>query len=119
MNQKKFEHWNMLINEPTKEYSRGDATGKKAVKKKRKLGKYYLGEKFKDIYFTQKEAECMALFLKGKTVATAAEILKLSSRTAEYYLNNMKQKLNCPTKSDLIFLVSGSDFLNNLKNRKN
>jgi DNA-binding CsgD family transcriptional regulator len=65
-------------------------------------------------YFTKREAECMVLLLRGKTINSVANILKLSPRTVEYYIKNMKSKLGCRTKFELIDLVYASEFMNNI-----
>ena len=91
--------------------------GAKANKGKRKSGPliaYGLGGKHGSAYFTRREAECMVLLLKGKTISGVAKILKLSPRTVEYYIKNMKSKLGCRTKYELIDLVYASDFMNNV-----
>lgn len=75
---------------------------------------YYLGEKLHNLYLTKREAECMLLLLKGKSINTIGDILKLSPRTIEYYLKNIKIKLNCRTKFDLIELILHSDFYQNI-----
>lgn len=75
---------------------------------------YLLGEKLQNMYLTKREAECMFLLLKGKSINTIAEVLKLSPRTVEFYLKNMKIKLNCHTKFELIELVQHSEFSRNV-----
>lgn len=75
---------------------------------------YNLGPKYNSTYFTQREAECMVLLLQGKTVNRIADLLNLSPRTVEFYLKNMKTKLGCRTKFELIELVLESDFLKNI-----
>jgi DNA-binding CsgD family transcriptional regulator len=75
------------------------------------LRSYKLGEKYGDIYFTRREAECMVWLLKGKTINRVASELKLSPRTVEFYLKNMKAKLRCRTKFELIDLIHESEFL--------
>ncbi|MEI8055402.1 MAG: helix-turn-helix transcriptional regulator [bacterium] len=77
--------------------------------------RYKLGAKHGGRYFTKREAECMACLLKGKTIANVAAILKLSPRTVEYYIKNMKAKLLCRTKFELIDLVRASEFMENLE----
>lgn len=72
---------------------------------------YGLGNKYSGKYFTKREAECMALLLKGKTIHSVAIMLKISPRTVEYYIKNMKAKLGCRTKFELIDLVYASDFM--------
>jgi DNA-binding NarL/FixJ family response regulator len=52
----------------------------------RPLTAYGLGTKYGSAYFTRREAECMVLLLKGKTINSVANILKLSPRTVEYYM---------------------------------
>ena len=94
-------------------YSCSNKKGYKS-KQRRKYRMYKLGEKFNDIYFTRREAECMAQLLKGKSIRSTAKILKLSIRTVEFYVNNMRKKLSCHTKFELIDLVMHSDFLSNI-----
>jgi len=78
---------------------------------KHKNKNYDLGPKYDGVYFTKREAECMTLLLKGKTINKTAVILNLSPRTIEFYLKNMKAKLGCRTKFELVELVLESDFL--------
>ncbi len=78
------------------------------------LKSYDLGPNFVDIYFTKREAECMLLTLKGKTIKSIAASLKLSPRTVEFYIKNMKIKLSCHTKYELIQAIQRSDFIKNL-----
>ena len=75
------------------------------------LSIYGLGDRYNAVYFTRREAECMVLLLKGKTINGVATTLKLSPRTVEYYVKNMKSKLGCKTKFDLVDIVYASDFM--------
>ncbi len=92
-------------------------TGAKEQKKssgrmrKENMKTYPLGSKYPNLYFTQREAECMMNLIKGRTISTTASALELSSRTVEFYVNNIKRKLNCRTKSDLIQKVLETDFM--------
>ena len=81
---------------------------------KRSLAAYGLGSKYGDAYFTRREAECMVLLLKGKTINSVADILELSPRTVEYYIKNMKFKIGCRTKFELVDLVYASEFMENV-----
>jgi DNA-binding CsgD family transcriptional regulator len=74
------------------------------------MNRYELGDKFPDVYFTQREAECMALMMRGKKHDDVAGILGLSPRTVEYYIERMREKLGANTKFDLIDMVQTSDF---------
>lgn len=79
---------------------------------------YSLGERYRNIYFTKREAECMLILIKGKTIAKTAETLNLSPRTIEFYIKNMKSKIGCRTKFELIELVLESEFLNNVSKKQ-
>ena len=90
---------------------RGSVSDKKVARVPRKTAKvYWLGPKYEGIYFSHREAECMVQLLKGKTVHKVAETVKLSPRTIEYYLKNMKAKVGCRTKFELVEIVAESDF---------
>lgn len=88
----------------------------KALKlsKRRSLAVYGLGAKYGSLYFTKREAECMVLLLRGKTINSVATKLNLSPRTVEYYVKNMKIKVGCRTKFELIDLIYASEFMKNI-----
>ena len=76
---------------------------------------YSLGQKFNNIKFTRREAECMLLMLSGTfRVKDIARILNLSPRTIEDYIANMRIKLQCHNKYELISIIAESDFLSNV-----
>jgi DNA-binding CsgD family transcriptional regulator len=72
---------------------------------------YKLGKPFKGIYFTTREAECMALLLQQNTYKQIAKKLNLSIRTVEFYSLNLKAKLRCNSISELINKVKLTDFM--------
>jgi DNA-binding CsgD family transcriptional regulator len=82
--------------------------------KKKILAVYELETKYGRRYFTRREAECMVWLLKGKTVNSVAALLKISPRTVEYYIKNMKNKVGCRTKFELVDQVYASDFMRNV-----
>lgn len=51
---------------------------------------------------SKREKNCLCLYLQGETARSIAELLQLSQRTVESYLNNIKCKLNCFSKTELI-----------------
>ena len=55
-----------------------------------------------DARFTKREIEVINLLIKGRTAKLIAEELQLSKRTVEYYIENIKNKMNVFTKSELI-----------------
>jgi DNA-binding CsgD family transcriptional regulator len=73
--------------------------------------KYYLGDRFPESYLTQREAECSYWVINGLTNKETAEKMCLSSRTIEYYLRNIRCKLNCYSKSHLVKMLKQSAFL--------
>lgn len=58
-------------------------------------------------YFSKQQTKVMRLLIHGKTVKESARILGLSPRTVEHYVENIKIKTKCNSKSELIekFLV--------------
>ncbi len=74
---------------------------------------YYLGDEYTGIYFTKREAECVWHLLKGNTIVNVAEILGFSSRTVEFYVKNMKMKLRCGSKAELLDKVVETDLIKN------
>jgi DNA-binding CsgD family transcriptional regulator len=96
---------------------------KKTLKKKqcssglsgrpKKTYSYFLGESYPGVYLTRREAECMSKFLGEKTVVEAALDLNLSPRTVEFYLKNIKNKLACRTKTELVCKIKETDFAKN------
>jgi len=69
---------------------------------KTKVSKFYLGETFNNTSLSKREAECLSQLVHGKTAKEIAKALKLSPRTVEYFLENIKTKTGIPNKSDLI-----------------
>jgi DNA-binding CsgD family transcriptional regulator len=90
------------------------SSSKKPPYVSRPLAAYGLGNEYGSVYLTRREAECMVLLLKGKTINGVASVLKLSPRTVEYYIKNMKSKLGCRTKFELVDLVYASEFMKNV-----
>lgn len=51
---------------------------------------------------SSREKECLKWHVKGKTAKETAQMLKLSSRTVEFYFENIKDKLGCFSKHELL-----------------
>jgi DNA-binding CsgD family transcriptional regulator len=58
------------------------------------------------IHLTKREFESLKLISNNKTVKEAAQLLELSPRTVEAYINNMKMKLGINYKNQLIDLFN-------------
>lgn len=56
--------------------------------------RYYLRHNGSDIEVTQKEYLCLSLLAHNRTLKSIANELKISIRTVETHLNNLKRKLN-------------------------
>lgn len=57
-----------------------------------------------------REVQCLKLILSGKSAREMAADLILSTRTIEFYLENIKNKLNCINKRELFSVAD--DFVN-------
>lgn len=110
-------HWDALLEEVLNKASKQQTLvyplSPSAITRK-EAKKYYLGMRYRGVYFTNREAEVMIQLLQGKTLCAAAAVLNLSPRTIEFYVKNMKTKLSCRTKSELIGKVFASDFIKNV-----
>ena len=62
-------------------------------------------------YLTQREAECIFLLSQGCTMKAAGEKLNLSHRTVEFYINNVKEKMNVRTKKQMLHAIQATGFL--------
>lgn len=92
---------------------KNEQSSDRIFRSRRTLHRYQLGQRYGELYFTTREGECMLGLLSGKTIVRVAAELELSPRTVEFYLKNMKSKLGCRTKSELIRLILKSDFMTN------
>lgn len=51
---------------------------------------------------SKRELQCMFYILRGKSNREIADELKLSKRTIDFYMENIKNKFGCLSKSELI-----------------
>ena len=65
------------------------------------------------VYLTNREMDVLACICNGYTQKSTAELLKISENTAKSYLNSIKEKANCKSKSAIIkrFTKSAKDIL--------
>jgi DNA-binding CsgD family transcriptional regulator len=54
------------------------------------------------IQFSKREIECIAFIMMGLTIPEMGTHMSLSPRTVEYYINNIKSKLGCFRKAEVL-----------------
>lgn len=67
---------------------------------------------YSELCLSEKQSECLFFLLRGKTAKEIAVILQLSSRTVEDHLGEIKSKLKCRTKSEVIEKAIASGYMN-------
>lgn len=66
------------------------------------LGNIIFNMKVGDIFFTRRQSEVIHYYIRGRNARQIAEVMGLSRRTVEKYLDNIKQKMNVTSKIELI-----------------
>jgi DNA-binding CsgD family transcriptional regulator len=61
---------------------------------------------------SDRQSQCLFFLIRGKTSKEIAKILHLSFRTVETYVEQVKDKLNCASKSELIEKAIDSGYIN-------
>jgi len=84
-----------------KKFSTQDSSNNKSHPKR-----FYLGPQFNNQYLTHREIDCLKYLVGGKTISHIAIILGMHERTAEKHIENLKEKLCCPTLARLGYLVA-------------
>jgi DNA-binding CsgD family transcriptional regulator len=73
--------------------------------------RHYLSRKYEGKYLTKREAECLICLAYGLTSKETARLLKISFRTIEIYIQQVKHKFNCSTRPALIREAMAAGFL--------
>ena len=71
-------------------------------KRRRGARRVWIAEKNKYIYFTKRELETLKWLMRQCTVKQAARHMGLSHRTVEFYVKNVRSKLDCKNKHRLL-----------------
>lgn len=78
---------------------------------------YYLARN--NLNLSPREQEILFYLIRGKTAKSTAKLLNLSPRTVETYLQHLKTKLGCRTKSELIEYLIAQDFMQTIPRNLN
>lgn len=73
---------------------------------------YLLNDNYFNDNLTPRETECLFFILRGKSSKAIAKILNLSVKTIEYYTEQLKYKIDCANKSELIEKSLSKGYLN-------
>lgn len=69
-------------------------------------------------HISVREKQCIDLLLAGYSMKVSANILNISYRTIEYYLSNVRLKLNCPNKCSIVKFFYNGAVVRKVSNRK-
>jgi DNA-binding CsgD family transcriptional regulator len=90
-------------------------TSKQNFLKKTPIRKYTTEDSsIPNVKLSKRQIDCITYLLKNKTSREMAELMNISSRTAESYIENIKFKLNCNSKLELIGKLKSNKFLSAL-----
>jgi len=83
-----------------------DISGQRLVKKTgyfdKEKKRYYLGNDFDNAYFTLRELEVFKRILLGYSAKQSSEVINISPKTVEGYIENIKIKLQASSKGEII-----------------
>lgn len=77
---------------------------------KKKKEKYTLIPNYPDICLTRREAQCLAFVLKGYSINEISKVVKLSSRTINFYLVDTMKKFHCNSMRELLQKINKTNF---------
>ncbi len=75
---------------------------RKAAHTHQNLKNYQCDSYDKNLKLTPRETECLFLLIRGKSAKEIARFLKISPRTVEVYIENIKLKMNISSRSQIV-----------------
>ncbi|MHB1948178.1 MAG: response regulator transcription factor [Gammaproteobacteria bacterium] len=73
---------------------------------------YYVHDHLNPFKLSERELESLFFMLRGKSAKQIAQILKLSQRTIESYAEQIKNKLGCRNKTEVLCLAIANGYMN-------
>lgn len=80
---------------------------------------YTLSHQHNKFKLTERECECVFLLIRGKTAKEIAAMLSLSKRTVESYIENIKNKMNCQNKAEILVKAISNGYQNQIPSSLN
>ena len=80
---------------------------------------YTLGHYHNKFKLTTRECECVFVLIRGKTAKEISGLLSLSKRTVESYIENIKNKMNCQNKAEILVKAVSNGYQNQIPSRLN
>lgn len=88
---------------------------KSSRRRSARVSKYYCQLDDEAVHFSKREVQTMELIMDGLTVPKAAGKLNLSPRTVEFYVKNLRSKLKCVSKRELVLLLKQQNILDKIQ----
>lgn len=73
---------------------------------------YYMDAHHNPYQLSTRELETLFFLLRGKTAKYIAEVMQLSKRTVESYIEQIKNRFGCENKTELLYLAIINDYMN-------
>lgn len=80
---------------------------------------YTLNDNQNKYQLTSRECECVFLLIRGKSAKEIGVLLSLSKRTIESYIENIKNKMNCKNKAEILVKAVLNGYHNHIPARLN
>jgi len=83
--------------------------------RQRLSNRYYLKCNGEETYLTRRELQCLAHLFFGRSAKETAAILNVAVKTVESYLEGVRPKLKCYSRSQLVELIIKNNWIDLLK----